>query len=120
MNKDFYNRILIGQETAEDLQKFNSLCNCYSDIYKDIYGFRPRDERTICVNSYSGNPDINAFRELLKEGFNPLEELEIVYDSLLQDEADEMSYLEETWFFEGNPSEDEILSKYPEYEKYFA
>jgi len=120
MDKNFYNRILNGQETAEDVQRFNSLCNCYSDMYKDVYGVRPRDERTMCINGYSGNPDINAFRELLKGGFNPLGELEVAYDRLIQDEADEMPNLEEMWFFEGNPNKEEILQNYPEYEKYFA
>ena len=71
-NTAFYNRILNGQETAEDLVKFNNMCQDYSDIYKDINGFRPRSEECMCVNAYSGTPDIEKFRELLKHGINPL------------------------------------------------
>ena len=126
-NKEFYERILMGQETAEDLQKFEGLCSCYSDMYKDIYGFRPRNEETMCVNGYSGNPDINAFRELLKKGRNPLAELEDEYDSLIDEEntfiddcSEIMNECEEMEFIETNPSKDELLEKHPEYEKYFA
>ena len=47
-NTEFYNRILNGTYTSEDVEKFEGLCACYSDMYKDIYGVRPRDERTMC------------------------------------------------------------------------
>ena len=115
-NKEFYDRILNGQETSEDLQKFEGLCASYSDMYKDIYGFRPRSEETMCVNGYSGTPDINAFRELLKMGRNPLAELEDVYDSFIDEEAE----YEEEEFIETNPSKDELVARHPEYEKYFV
>ena len=71
-SSEFYNRILNGKETPQDIEKFNGMCMSYSDIYKDMYGIRPRDEMSMCVNGYSGNPDINKFRELLKQGINPL------------------------------------------------
>ena len=68
----FYNRILNSTETPEDIEKFNNMCMDFSDIYKDMYGIRPRDEESMCVNGYSGTPDIDKFRELLKQGINPL------------------------------------------------
>ena len=79
-NTEFYNRILNGTYTSEDVEKFENLCADYSDVYKDIYGFRPRDERTMCVNGYSGNPNIEEFRNLLKQGINPLADLDREYD----------------------------------------
>lgn len=68
----FYERILNGTYTQKDVEKFEGLCSSYSDVYKDMYGIRPRDEQSMCVNGYSGTPDINKFRELLKQGVNPL------------------------------------------------
>ena len=119
-NKEFYERILNGQETPEDLQKFEGLCASYSDMYKDIYSFRPRSEGTMCVNGYSGTPDINAFRELLKMGRNPLAELEDAYDSYIDEENEWMAECEERDFLETNPSKEEIVAQHPEYEKYFV
>lgn len=119
-NTEFYDRILNGTYTSEDVEKFEGLCACYSDMYKDIYGVRPRDERTMCVNGYSGNPNIEEFRNLLKEGFNPLADLDKEYDSFIEDENDWMEECEEHDFMESNPSKDEILVHNPEYEKYFA
>ena len=40
-NTEFYNRILNGTYTSEDVEKFENLCADYSDMYKDIHGFRP-------------------------------------------------------------------------------
>lgn len=119
-NTEFYNRILNGTYTSEDVEKFEGLCTCYSDMYKDIYGVRPRDERTMCVNGYSGTPNIEEFRNLLKEGFNPLADLDKEYDNFIEDENDWMEECEECDFFESNPSKDEILDTHPEYEKYFV
>ena len=119
-NTEFYNRILNGTYTSEDVEKFESLCADYSDMYKDIYGFRPRDECTRCVNAYSGNPNIEEFRNLLKEGFNPLADLDKEYDDFIEDENDWMEEYEERDFMESNPSKEEILSSHPEYEKYVA
>ena len=119
-NTEFYNRILNGTETKDDIAQFNAMCESYSDMYKDIYGFRPRDERTMCVNGYSGNPNIEEFRNLLKEGFNPLADLDKEYDDFIEDENDWMEEYEERDFMESNPSKEEILSSHPEYEKYFA
>ena len=80
---NIYNRILNGQETDEDVKQFYAMCQEYSDIYKDIYGIRPRDPMTMCVNGYSGNPDINEFRELLKNGINPLADLDRAYEEAI-------------------------------------
>ena len=85
-----------------------------------IYGVRPRDERTMCVNGYSGTPNIEEFRNLLKEGFNPLADLDKEYNDFIEEENDWMEECKERDFFESNPSKDEILSHNPEYEKYFA
>ena len=49
-NSAFYDRIKNGQETEEDVKKFYYMCQDYSDIYKDKYGIRPRDEETKCIN----------------------------------------------------------------------
>ena len=117
---EFYNRILNGVETSDDIKKFESLCACYSDMYKDIYGFRPRDERTMCVNGYSGTPNIKEFRNLLKEGYNPLAELDREYDDFIEEENNLMEEYEEESFLGSNPSKDEILNNHPEYEKYFV
>ena len=117
---DFYERILNGVETPEDVEKFNGLCMNYSDMYKDVYGFRPRSEMTMCVNGYSGTPDIEKFRELLKQGINPLAELERAYDDAIDDYQDDYADFEEGCFMDSNPSKEEILDKHPEYEKYFV
>ena len=118
---EFYDRILHGLETEEDVAYFNALCQDYSDMYKDIYGFRPRDEQSMCVNAYSGSPDINKYRELLKKGINPLEDLNRAYDSY--DEPDYSDSCEEDDFY-GKPmsekSQEEILSDHPEYSEYFV
>ena len=119
-NKEFYNRILNGQETIEDLDKFDSMCASYSDMYKDIYGVRPRDSETMCVNGYSGSPSIEGFRNLLKQGINPFEALYRAYDEMSADTDNYIKDCEERDFFEGNPSKDEILASYPEYKKYFT
>ena len=119
-NTEFYNRILNGTYTSEDVEKFEVLCSYYSDMYKDIHGFRPRDERTMCVNTYSGTPNIEEFRNLLKEGFNPLADLDKEYDDFIEDQNDWMEECEERDFIESNPSKKQILDKHPEYEKYFA
>ena len=119
-NTEFYDRILNGTYTLEDVEKFENLCADYSDIYKDIHGFRPKDERTMCVNGYSGNPNIEEFRNLLKEGFNPLADLDKEYDSFIEEENDWIEEYEERDFIESNPSKEEILSSHLEYEKYFA
>lgn len=120
-NTEFYNRILNGHETSEDVQKFYNMCKDYSDIYKDINGFRPRDEEFMCVNAYSGTPNLEKFRELLKHGINPLA---WVYDIDVDEEHDYMDLWAEECierdFIESNPSKEEILSSHPEYEKYFA
>ena len=39
-NTEFYDRILNGTYTSEDVEKFENLCADYSDMYKDIHGFR--------------------------------------------------------------------------------
>lgn len=119
-NTEFYNRILNGTETKEDIAQFNAMCESYSDMYKDIYGFRPRNENTMCVNAYSGNPNLEKFRNLLKEGFNPLADLEKEYDDYIEEENDWMEECIERDFIDSNPSKDEILDTHPEYEKYFA
>ena len=59
-------------------------------------------------------------RNLLKEGFNPLADLDKEYDSFIEAENDWMEECEEHDFMESNPSKDEILVHNPEYEKYFA
>ena len=127
-NTAFYNRILNGQETAEDLVKFNNMCQDYSDIYKDMYGFRPRSEECMCINAYSGTPDINKFRELLKNGINPLAS---VYDTPDDYEDDYVDY-QDDWegdfitdeedheLMYGKSSKEDILDKYHEYEQYFV
>lgn len=112
----FYDRILKGEETADDLERFYSICDSYSDMYKDIYGIRPRSEETMCVNGYSGHPDIDKFRALLKAGFNPLDDLQKAYESNWDWEKEQ----EEQDFLDSNPSKDEIVSHDPEYEKYFV
>ena len=119
-NTEFYNRILNGTETKDDIVQFNAMCESYSDMYKDIYGFRPRNENTMCVNAYSGNPNLEEFRNLLKEGFNPLADLEREYDDYIEEENDWVEECIERDFIESNPSKEEILNKHPEYEKYFA
>lgn len=119
-NTEFYNRILNGTYTSEDVEKFEGLCSDYSDMYKDIYGFRPRNEMTMCVNGYSGNPNIEEFRNLLKQGINPFADLDREYDDYIEEENEWMEECTERDFFEGNPSKEEIVSSYPEYEKYFA
>jgi len=120
-NTEFYNRILNGTETQDDIVKFNNMCQDYSDMYKDVYGYRPRSEECMCVNGYSGNPDINKFRELLKQGINPLLELDRAYDDY--DEPDYSDPCEEDDFY-GKPmsekSQEEILSDHPEYSQYFV
>lgn len=120
-NFEFYERIKNGQETSEDIKKFYGMCQNYSDIYKDIHGIRPRDEISMCVNGYSGTPDINKFRELLKQGINPLS---WVYDTDVDEEPDYMDLWAEECierdFLESNPSKDEILERHPEYEQYFV
>lgn len=115
-NTEFYDRILNGTYTSEDVEKFENLCADYSDMYKDIHGFRPRDERTMCVNGYSGTPNIEEFRNLLKEGFNPLADLGEEYDEL-EDDFDEYLDVESKIMYS---SKEEILSGHPEYEKYFV
>lgn len=119
-NTSFYNRILNGTETQDDIVKFNNMCQDYSDIYKDVYGYRPRDEQSMCVNGYSGNPDINKFRELLKQGINPLLDLDKAYDSYIEDENDWMKDCIERDFFETNPSKEQIINRNPEYAQYFV
>ena len=119
-NTEFYNRILNGTYTSEDVEKFEGLCADYSDMYKDIYGFRPRNEMTMCVNGYSGNPNIEEFRNFLKQGINPLADLDRQYDDYIEEENEWMEECMERDFFERNPSKEEIISSYPEYEKYFA
>ena len=127
-NTAFYNRILNNQETAEDVQKFYNMCQDYSDIYKDIYGIRPRSESSMCVNAYSGTPDLEKFRELLKNGINPLAS---VYDTPDDCEDDYIDYQddyeedflndeEEHRLMDGHSSKEQILSKHPEYEQYFV
>ena len=119
-NTALYNRILNGQETKEDIVKFNNMCQDYSDIYKDINGFRPRDEESMCVNAYSGTPDIEKFRELLKNGINPLA---WVYDT----NDEEPDYMDD-WmqecadrdFMNSDVSKEQILDRHPEYEQYFV
>ncbi len=120
-NTEFYNRILNGTETQDDIVKFNNMCQDYSDIYKDVYGYRPRDEQSMCVNGYSGNPDINKFRELLKQGINPLLDLDRAYDDY--DELDYSDPCEEDDFYGkamSKKSKEEILSDHPEYAQYFV
>lgn len=109
-NTEFYDRILNGTYTSEDVEKFEVLCSYYSDMYKDIYGVRPRDERTMCVNAYSGTPNIEEFRNLLKEGFNPLADLDKEYDEL-EDAFDEYLDIEGEIMYS---SKEEILSSHPE------
>ena len=120
-NTEFYNRILNGIETPEDIQKFNDMCMNYSDLYKDEFGVRPRDEEFMCVNGYSGTPDINKFRELLKKGMNPLA---WIYDKDVDEEPDCMDLWAdeciERDFLESNPSKEEILERNPEYAQYFV
>ena len=128
-NTAFYNRILNGQETKEDVEKFYNMCQNYSDIYKDMYGFRPRGEGCKCVNAYSGTPDIEAFREQLKHGINYLM---TVYDTDDSDEDDfddeEYVDIEDDWttfeddynFMHGNSSKEEIINRHPEFEQYFV
>ena len=115
-NTECYDRILNGTYTSEDVEKFENLCADYSDMYKDIYGVRPRDERTMCVNGYSGTPNIEEFRNLLKEGFNPLADLDKEYDEL-EDAFDEYLDIEGEIMYS---SKEEILSSHSEYEKYFV
>ena len=118
-NTEFYNRILNGTYTSEDVEKFENLCADYSDVYKDIHGFRPRDERTMCVNGYSGNPNIEEFRNLLKEDFNPLAEVYDCYDDW--DYMDDwMEECADRDFMNSKVSKKQILDRHPEYEKYFA
>ncbi len=120
-NTEFYNRILNGQETKEDVEKFNNMCQDYSDIYKDEFGVRPQDEEFMCVNGYSGNPDINKFRELLKQGINPLA---WVYDRDVDEEPDYMDLWAEECierdFLESNPSKEQLINRNPEYAQYFV
>ena len=120
-NTEFYNRILNGTETQDDIVKFNNMCQDYSDIYKDVYGVRPRDEECMCVNAYSGNPDINKFRELLKQGINPLAR---IYDTDVDEEPDYMDLWAEECieqdFLESNPSKEQIIDRNPEYAQYFV
>ena len=119
-NTEFYNRILNGTETQDDIVKFNNMCQDYSDIYKDINGFRPRDEESMCVNGYSGNPNINKFRELLRQGINPLA---WVYDT----DDEEPDYMDD-WmqecadrdFMNSKVSKEQILDRHPEYAQYFV
>ena len=98
-NIAFYNRILNGEETKEDIEKFYNMCQDYSDIYKDMHGFRPRGEGCRCVNAYSGNPNIEEFREQLKRGIN---------------------YLMAVYDFVSDVSKEQILDRHPEYEQYFV
>lgn len=129
-NTAFYNRILNGQETEEDKVKFDRMCSNYSDIYKDIYGVRPRDEISMCVNGYSGTPDIEKFRQLLRQGINPLARL---YDNTDNDDEDDFNDeeyvdIEDDWttfeddynFMHGNSSKEEIINRHPEFEQYFV